>query len=542
MPTFFFSFFGPQLGRFLAVAAVCATLGACGGGSSGGSAGTSLAPALSTITPSSSETVAGGASVTLTSSGSPSSAWTLSGPGTIASNGNSATYTPPAQLAADTTVTITATDGSTTQAHQLRVHCHCSPALLLSAGAAYAVAGGRDVTLTAKKHNLSGTVAWTLEGPGSLNASTGDSVSYIPPGKGTVGADTSVKATAHLGDVTSEMTLSLHAAMRTTWTYKDLGTLGGTIATNQNGEPTSAAAAVNDVGEVVGYSLLADNKSTHAFLYRNGTMTDLTPNFYFSMAVGINNSGVIIGNYAKTATSKIRAFTYSNGTLTDLIPDVDTSSARAINNKCQVIGSIGNGNDSYDFFFNDGTVTRLPQGFQVQGLDNLGRMVGSAHFDGINAISHAALYADGKLVDLTPEVTNDPFDIFGTSARASSINSAGQIGVTIFPVGGRISHSFILQNGIRTPIDVENSRQLQLNEKGEATMETRKGADPVTSGYFYANGKAVTLNSLSAGPPLSCVLSTGYVNNVGMIAGETRNFTSDATSCMGAYLLLPPDQ
>lgn len=45
----------------------------------------------------------------------------------------------------------------------------------------------------------------------------------------------------------------------------DMGTLGGS---------TSAALAVNNKGDIIGISYLADNTTIHPFLYRNGTMTD----------------------------------------------------------------------------------------------------------------------------------------------------------------------------------------------------------------------------------------------------------------------------
>ena len=45
-----------------------------------------------------------------------------------------------------------------------------------------------------------------------------------------------------------------------------MGTLGGT---------SGLATAINDLGEIIGWSATTSNAETHAFLYRNGTMTDL---------------------------------------------------------------------------------------------------------------------------------------------------------------------------------------------------------------------------------------------------------------------------
>jgi probable HAF family extracellular repeat protein len=75
--------------------------------------------------------------------------------------------------------------------------------------------------------------------------------------------------------------------------WQSLGTLGGT---------SGAALAVNDSGAIVGWSSLAGNSDvTHAFLYQNGTMTDLNsllpPSFKgitLFGATSINDLGQIV--------------------------------------------------------------------------------------------------------------------------------------------------------------------------------------------------------------------------------------------------------
>ncbi len=65
----------------------------------------------------------------------------------------------------------------------------------------------------------------------------------------------------------------------------------------------SEADAINDLGQVVGYSEIIPGKyDQHAFLYSNSTMTDLNSliapvsGWILQEATGINNAGQITGN------------------------------------------------------------------------------------------------------------------------------------------------------------------------------------------------------------------------------------------------------
>jgi probable HAF family extracellular repeat protein len=97
----------------------------------------------------------------------------------------------------------------------------------------------------------------------------------------------------------------------------NLGTLGG-IAWN-------TPMAINERGDIVGFSDLSGDESGnpnfHAFLWtRQHGMQDLgtLPGDAFSQALGINDAGVIVGVSYGVSFSTSRAFIWQNGTMTDL--------------------------------------------------------------------------------------------------------------------------------------------------------------------------------------------------------------------------------
>jgi probable HAF family extracellular repeat protein len=111
----------------------------------------------------------------------------------------------------------------------------------------------------------------------------------------------------------------------------DLGTLGGTM-----GSPN----ALNNRGQVAGFSNLAGDQTAHPFLWDRGELKDLgTLGGSYGEADGMNDDGVVVGFADVAGDSHVDAFLWENGKMTDLGNPGCDSSAAAINSKRQAVGT-----------------------------------------------------------------------------------------------------------------------------------------------------------------------------------------------------------
>jgi probable HAF family extracellular repeat protein len=261
-------------------------------------------------------------------------------------------------------------------------------------------------------------------------------------------------------------------AQTVTYSITDLGTLGGTMST---------ACGINDRGQVTGKS---DNTTDqlHAFLWQDGTMTDLgtLPARAFSEARSINNRGQVVGDSSPGAGPPFEAALWENGGVTDL-------------------GALPGGTRSFAI-----------------GTNHRGQVVGGAR-TAANLLVHAFLWQDGEMQDLGVLQSSDKQSI------ARAINNRDQIvGNSSLAIGDPPpppNRAFLWQDGEMTDLGTLGGNwaiAFGINDHGQVVGGS-SAADGGVTGFLWQDGGMVDLGTLggmsnASQPPLiaSCNLPTHF--------------------------------
>jgi probable HAF family extracellular repeat protein len=129
-----------------------------------------------------------------------------------------------------------------------------------------------------------------------------------------------------------------HAVLWQNGTVTDLGNLGGNVF--------NTPAAINNNGQVTGWSDLPGDAVFHAFVWNgSGAIRDIgaLPGDTYTLAYAINNQGQVVGQ-SLDANFNSRAFIYQNGQMTDLNTLAPPGSpflifANDINDSGQIVGA-----------------------------------------------------------------------------------------------------------------------------------------------------------------------------------------------------------
>ena len=225
----------------------------------------------------------------------------------------------------------------------------------------------------------------------------------------------------------------------------------------------SVAVAINDRGQVVGYSWSrfseaheSEPASVRAFLWEKGKMTNLgTVGGQDSAAVAINNRGQVVVAVGDWALRETDAYLWENGRLTRLGPRAGEGEAvDAINDHGQIIGQATRANfRSYAFLWEKGKMIDL--GFlDAKDINERGQIVGSGSKTGV-------LWQDGKKTALG-------------SLSPSDINDQGQVVGSTSGTGGS-TRPVLWQNGTKTALPTLGGKWSgaeAINEHGQIIGST----------------------------------------------------------------------
>ncbi len=324
---------------------------------------------------------------------------------------------------------------------------------------------------------------------------------------------------------------------------KDLGTLGGN---------TSQAYALNNYGQVVGYS---DTSSlvSHAVLFSGTGSNNIDldvrgGNSTIGEARGINDSGQIVGFGQPSSGGRQIAILYSasgNVDLDDLCDSgVTAGSAEAINNSGTIIG------DADDCFFDDQPCRFGGTGTGNTALGGIGGGINGVAYD-INVFGQSVGY--GTRSDQAQHATLfsgagtnnvDLGTLGGFNSHAYGINNAGQIvGDSVLP-GNSVYHAVLFSGTGSNNIDLGSLGGISchayaINNSDEIVGNSYPATNnnSIYHAFIYKNGVMSDINGLllpgsgfsnirlietGSRVPGRSINDSGQIAAVGEIGGRTH--------------------
>ena len=224
---------------------------------------------------------------------------------------------------------------------------------------------------------------------------------------------------------------------------------------------TSSARSINNLGEVVGFSLTPDQTSYYGYLYKNGVVSVVGKKANTNLPIAINDSGQIVGlsNFSDDGSPSVYGNSYSAAEFFDM----DTS----------FIGSLGSGYS------------------HATAINNLGEVVGMAFRDDDPYGSHAVSFKNGMASELGA--------LYGDIwSSAQGLNDLGQ--AVGWSVGFGQQSAVLFNNGEVTSLGTlggSSSIALSINNHGQAVGWSTGDFDSPARAVLYDDGSVINLGLLS---------------------------------------------
>ena len=326
----------------------------------------------------------------------------------------------------------------------------------------------------------------------------------------------------------------------------DLGTLAGPAGGR------SQATAINNAWspQVVGFSILSDNTSYHAFLWQSGTMTDLgSLGGAISVAHAINDAGLIVGG-SLNGGGKRHAFSVQAGSGNPM-RDIGTlvgakglfSEAYAVNSNGTIVGaSVHNSTttDTHAFIYDNGVMKDLngmvssKSGWvltSATGIDDAGEITGTGIYNGATMAfrlepKHFAYVTSLSSTVSTFSISNGVFSPVGNAVATASAPTT----IAVAPSG---KYVFVVE-GSAQQIDVYSSNAGVLTQVGAYPFNVfvKKGD---LAFALSASGKYAYLASAVTNTVGLYTVSNGVLVASSAIAQTGSSPTAIALDRAGAY-------
>jgi probable HAF family extracellular repeat protein len=309
----------------------------------------------------------------------------------------------------------------------------------------------------------------------------------------------------------------------------------------------SAALALNDSGNVVGYSFQADQYRAFLYSQSNGSSIDVgSLGGQMNAACAINGSDQVAG-YSQDANGNLGAFIYTKDGGMKAVGSLDggvSSEAFGINNSGQAVGDSQNATDDHRpvLFDNSGVkdlnvcVAQNSNAFRTAyAINDAGQVAGRTDTD--QGAIHAFVVGSGN-GDL-----KDIGTLGGTNSEALAINKSGEV-VGDAETANGTPHAFLYRKGSTRDLGTiagfdTASFARSINDQGEVVGDS-ESADQKRA-FVYSNGQMSELDKLATNLADSgfASLDVAYgINNRGWIAGYGT--TPDGRTI--AFLAVPEEQ